>query len=169
MENLEIERKLVIKKPDFDRIRKMEGYTESKIEQIYIRTENKFTSHRIRRREYSTGVIEYTETFKRRVDRMSAEEREKVIDRAEYERLSLMIESGTHPVIKTRRTFDYLGRAFELDEYPEWSDSCIMEVELPSVTERVTFPDFIEIIREVTGDGSYSNHSMSHLFPKELC
>ena len=42
-----------------------------------------------------------------------------------------------------------------------------METELDSRESDVEFPDFIEIIKDVTGDKSYSNRGMSHTFPKE--
>ena len=81
--------------------------------------------------------------------------------------LSETILEGTSPINKTRHTFSYLGQLFEIDIYPQWQHSAIMETELSSREAAVSFPAFIEIIREVTGDKAYSNAGMSRSFPPE--
>ena len=42
-----------------------------------------------------------------------------------------------------------------------------MEIELEKREESVEIPDFIEIIRDVTGDKAYSNAAMARAFPTE--
>ena len=81
--------------------------------------------------------------------------------------LSSGIEKGASPLWKIRRTFSLGGLVYELDYYDAWEKSCIMEVELPSESEKLAIPPFITVVRDVTGDKRYSNHSMAHLFPKE--
>lgn len=163
---LEIERKFVIKKPDIKLISSLGGFTESHITQTYLESEPQVTL-RVRRREYRDEVV-YTETAKRRVDYISAEETEREITRSEYEEAVLNIKVGTKPVIKTRYTFSYGHRVYEIDVYPQWTESCIMEAELQSRDEPLEIPPFIEVIKEVTGDKSYSNASMSKVFPEEI-
>ena len=43
-----------------------------------------------------------------------------------------------------------------------------MEVTAGENDVKIAMPDFIEIVKEVTGDKKYSNASMSKEFPKEL-
>ena len=43
-----------------------------------------------------------------------------------------------------------------------------MEVELESEDERMELPEFIRVIKDVTGLRDYSNHSMAHSFPAEI-
>ena len=167
MTNLEIERKYIIEKPQIDKMRECGAYTSSEIVQIYLDAEAGVT-RRVRSRAYADGRVQYFETEKRRVDKMSAEERERKITKAEFDNFSLQIVQDTRPIIKTRHTFDYLGQTFEIDVYPEWERTCIMETELPSRDTEVKMPDFIRIIAEVTGDKRYSNAAMSKSFPKEL-
>ena len=167
MTNLEIERKYIIEKPSIDKMRECGSYTSSDIVQIYLDAERGVT-RRIRSRAYADGVVQYFETEKRRVDEMSSEEREREITKAEFDNLSLQIAENSRPIIKTRHTFDYLGQTFEIDVYPEWHTTCIMETELPSRDTAVEMPDFIRIIREVTGDRRYSNATMSREFPEEM-
>ncbi len=164
--NIETEYKYVIRKPDFALLREMSGYTESAITQIYLK--NDAATHRVRRREYISGEVVYTENKKVRLSRMSSTEYEREIREEEYVSLSGNIEDGASPLYKTRITFEYKGKVFEIDCYEVWESSCIMEVELESEDERVEYPPFIEIIADVTCNKAYSNHSMAHKFPAEL-
>ena len=165
--NLEIERKYVIEKPQIDKMRECGAYTSSEIVQIYLDSEAGVT-RRVRSRAYSDGRVQYFETEKERVDEMSSIERECEITKAEFDNFSLQIAAKTRPITKTRHTFDYLGQTFEIDVYPEWECTCIMETELPSRDTEVKMPSFIRIIAEVTGDKRYSNAAMSRSFPEEL-
>ena len=162
---LEIERKYIIEMPDVAILLKEEKYSSSEILQIYLPSEQGMT-HRIRRRIFQDRT-QYTETVKLRVDKMSSEEREGELSAEQFTHLSINIKEGTRPLNKTRHTFLYLGQLFEIDIYPEWHHTAIMETELSSRETQVKMPEFIRIIKEVTGDKAYSNASMSREFPKE--
>ena len=162
---IEIERKYIIKKPIEDKLAELSGYTKSEILQIYLDSEVGIT-HRIRMRKRDDCVI-YTETVKRRIDRISAYEDEHEITEERFQQLSKLQRRGTKAVHKVRYTFTYHGKTFEIDEYPKWRKTCIMEIELDSRDEKIDLPPYIEIIKEVTGNKSYSNASMSHSFPRE--
>lgn len=164
--NIETECKLIIEKPNPDTVRSMEDYTESRITQIYLKSEN--TTHRVRRREYSDGRVVYTENKKVRISRMSSTEYEREISEEEYTALAQNIEIGAAPLFKTRRTFTYEDKTVELDYYDQWEKTCIMEIELLCESETVEFPPFIKVLRDVTGKREYSNHSMAHAFPEEI-
>lgn len=164
--NLEIEKKYVIEMPDADVLRGLDGYTESEIVQIYLRSTPGVT-HRIRKRTCG-GRVTYTETEKRRVDSMSALESEGEIDGARFDALALEMREGSAPVLKKRITFLYDGQLFEIDIYPQWQRSCIMELELPARDAEIRLPPFIGLIADVTGYREYSNSSMSARFPDEL-
>ena len=163
---LEIERKYVIRKPDVAMLSSLEGYTVSDIEQTYLESAAHVT-HRVRARSYGERTV-YTETKKVRIDKMSVYEDEREIDEGEYLELLKGRKEGTVTLRKTRHTFLYLGQVFEIDVYPEWVNSAVLETELPSRETVVEFPDFIKVIAEVTGEKKYSNAAMSKEFPKEL-
>ena len=165
-ENLEIERKYIIEMPSALDMSRMQDYTSSEITQIYLESSPHVT-HRVRKREYSDKT-EYTETKKIRVDRMSAIEEESKISEKEFSTLSENIRKGSRPLAKCRHTFLYSGQIFEIDVYPEWKKSAIMETELSSREEQVIFPSFIRVIKEVTGERAYSNSAMSTAFPEEI-
>lgn len=164
--NIEIERKYIIKMPNVALLSEQQEYTKSDILQIYL-SSPKGETHRVRRRAYSDR-IEYYETRKIRIDAMSVTELEGIISKESFDELSKSMDSATAPITKTRHTFLYKGQIFEIDVYPEWKTTAIMETELSSREEQVEFPPFIEIIREVTGEKEYSNAAMSKRFPTEI-
>ncbi len=163
---IEIERKYVIKMPDFDLLRQERGYTESEILQIYIESQEGVT-HRIRKRSYK-GLTVYTETKKSRIDFISSIEEENEISEERFAELSEKIKTGTAPIIKTRHTFLYNENTFEIDVYQNRKGSAVMETELENREAAPEMPPFIEIIKEVTGDYRYSNAAMAADFPKEI-
>lgn len=156
---IETEHKYIIKMPSLEALSEMAGYYSDDIVQIYIPSEIGAT-HRIRSRR-GRGRVIYTETEKIRIDKMSSVENEREIGESEFIALSKTMLEGTRPVVKTRHTFEYRAQIFEVDVYPEWDKFAIMEAEVQDA--RVTFdiPDAIEVVREVTGDGRYSNASIS--------
>ena len=162
---VEIERKYIIKMPSLDILHAQDGYTKSEILQIYLPSENGET-HRIRRRAYADKTV-YFETRKIRIDKMSSHEDEREISEARFCELSKNPLLGSLPIEKLRHTFVYLGQLFEIDVYPQWKNTAVMETELDTREREVEIPAFVEIIREVTGDKAYSNASMSKNFPPE--
>lgn len=162
---LEIERKYIIKMPSISILEEQDRHTASDILQIYLPSESGET-RRVRRRSFSDRV-EYIETKKIRVDSMSSREIEREIDESEFNLFAENPLEGTKPILKTRHTFVFLGQLFEIDIYPEWQNTAIMETELPSRETQIEIPPFLEIIREVTGIKAYSNAGMSRGFPDE--
>ena len=151
--------------PDIALLSVMPDYTVSEITQIYLSSPAGIT-HRIRRREYA-DACKYTETVKIRINKTTANESEGKIDKVRFDELSLNIKEGTRPIIKTRHTFPFDGFTVEIDVYPEWEHTAIMEIELDSEDVTPAIPSFIRILREVTGVREYSNAAFSHSFPEE--
>ena len=163
---VEIEKKYIIKMPDFKILSRQDSYTKSEIVQIYLEAAAGKT-HRVRSRTMC-GKTVYTETVKIRIDKMSSEEIENEITEERFLMLSANPRANSNSIRKVRHTFISGGQLFEIDEYPEWKRSCIMETELPTRDTVVSIPAFLNILREVTGDSAYSNSGMSKSFPKEL-
>ena len=162
---IEIERKYIIKMPSESEMAEMADYKSDRIIQIYLPSENR-TTRRVRSRSGESGAV-YTETEKIRIDKMSSVERERQISEEEFLRLCAVPRKNTVPIEKTRHTFKYEGQVFEIDIYPGWKRTAIMETELSERDAEVKMPDFIEIVREVTGIREYSNSAMSEHFPVE--
>ena len=163
---IEIERKYIIKLPNVSEMEKMPQYTASDIEQIYLPSEDGET-RRVRKRAYNDRT-EYYETVKKRIDAISSIELERAISEREYVKSAAQIADGSRPIIKRRHTFLYKERTIEIDIYPEWKRSCIMEIELPDRSAVIELPEIVEIVKEVTGIRGYSNADMARAFPEEI-
>jgi CYTH domain-containing protein len=74
----------------------------------------------------------------------------------------LRIEKGATPLYKKRYTFSLGALVAEIDVYPFFSDFCVMEIELPTEATVPEIPDFIRVIKEVTGEKAYSNRALAH-------
>ena len=105
--------------------------------------------------------------FRAAVDDHAREEDEHEISAAEYAELLKRADAGRKPVHKTRYCLDYMGQLFEIDVYPFWTDRAIMEIELDSEEREVMLPPSIEVIKEVTGDGRYTNAAIAREVPAE--
>ncbi len=163
---IEIERKYIIAMPDTETLGICGGYTVSDIEQTYLKSDSR-TTRRVRKRTYGKDAV-YTLTEKVRIDKISSYENERNISEAEYNELLGDIRGGSSVLKKTRHTFVYLGKTFEVDIYPQWSSTAIMEIELESRDETVEMPEFITVLAEVTGVKKYTNSSMASSFPEEI-
>lgn len=162
---IEIERKYIIAMPDFNLLRSLDGYNRSDIVQTYLKSVDGAT-RRVRMRT-TDGNSRYYETLKVRIDEMSSTEVEREIDREEYTELLKLAREDSTPIEKVRHLFSYNSQLFEIDVYPNWQNTAIMETELDSRETSVEMPPFIHIIREVTGNKAYSNAGMSRAFPPE--
>ena len=162
---VEIEKKYIIEMPSIDTLSSQSDYSSSEILQIYIAGEEGET-RRIRRRTYADRC-QYTETRKIRLNATSSTEMEREISPDEFTALNALALADRKPIHKTRHIFTYKNQLFEIDVYPEWQKTAIMETELDSADMEVEFPSFIKIVRDVTGAKKYSNAGMSKDFPKE--
>ena len=165
MPPIESEHKYIIEMPDIAEICALAGYTRSEIEQIYLPSPVGVT-RRIRSRRYGDTVV-YTKTEKKRIDALSAIEDEVKISEEEYLRLAENKDPSSRPIRKVRHTAEYCTHTIEIDVYPEWKRCAVLEVEVESASEVVNLPDFIKVIKEVTGRSEYSNASLSRHFPPE--
>lgn len=163
---IEIERKYIIKMPDIAVLSAQPSYRRYEIVQTYLKSIPGVTR---RVRSLSLGnATRYVETVKVRIDHMSSTEVENEITKEQYSELLEESDPTASPITKTRHRFIIDGQPFEVDVYPQWKNTAIMETELENREKEVKIPSFLEIIREVTGEKSYTNASMAREFPKEL-
>ena len=160
--SVETERKFIIRMPDEKLLSRAECID---MIQIYLEAEPGVT-RRIRRSE-SSGGVSYHKTEKRRISALSCIEDESKISEQAFLKLKEEIRHGSYPITKKRYKIPYRMRTLEIDIYPEWKRQAIMEVELSSESEEFIFPDFLTLIKEVTGNAAYSNSSLASSFPGE--
>ena len=158
-EPFETERKFLIEYPDIKWLENNPTCQRIEIIQTYLKSENG-DEIRVRQRGYDGNYI-YFKTIKRKVSELKRVEIERRLTKEEY--LNLLMESDTEKrqIRKTRYCLTYENQYFEIDVYPFWSDKAVMEIELSDENAKITFPEKIKVIKEVTDDEAYKNASLA--------
>ena len=163
--SMEIERKFLIEVPvipDDNIKRKLD------IIQVYLINGKNNSQRRVRKiTENLTNKFVYTEKIF--FSPVVRQETESEITEEKYNELLKQTRSDCSAVIKKRICFDYLGQLFELDLYPFSDKFAILELELESQSQKINFPGYIRIIKEVSDDSRYSNAALCKAgkFPAE--
>lgn len=160
-EPLEIERKYLIEYPDIAWLESNPTCRRIEIIQTYLKSKDG-EEIRVRQRGADGNYI-YFQTIKRKVSDLKRIEIEKRLSQAEYLRLLMEADTSKRQIRKTRYCLTYESRYFEIDVYPFWDDKAICEIELASENEKITFPEQIKIIKEVTDDEQYKNASLAKI------
>lgn len=153
-EPLEIERKFLIQIPETSFLEEL-GCKKVEITQDYLpNIENKI--RRVRKAVTAEGT-KYLYTEKFRLSDTVRIEREKEISEDDYKELYAERAEGSYTINKTRYILVEGDFTYEIDLYPELPDSAVVELELPTETTAVDLPDWMKVIREVTGDRHFRN------------
>ena len=155
---LEIERKFLIRYPDTELLDQI-CTKKADIIQTYLISE-KHISRRIRRIDCS-GKTEYWYNEKIKLSDMTRIEQEHKIDENEYQDLMKEALPDAKTISKTRYNLPAGDLCFEIDIFPEWNDRAFAEVELEDECQDYIFPDCLDLIKEVTEDGRYTNKSLA--------
>ena len=158
----EIERKYLIARPDLHQLEQRPNCERVDIVQTYLKCGDPSEQRRIRQRG-KNGSYVYFMTCKRKTDGIKRVEIEKRLSQKEY--ITLMVEADPdyRQIHKERYCLSENGLYYEIDIFPEWKDTAIMEIELHSEDQKIVFPEGIDVIREVTGDPGYSNHELARI------
>ena len=156
---LEIERKFLIEMPDLNWIVENTECKIAYIVQTYLGKNESGFGNRVRRMKVDNEV-KYYHTAKKSVSGITRIEIEKEISKAEYERF-LEKKSKIISLKKTRYIVKENGIKYEIDIYPFWKTTAIMEVELKNEKQKFDIPDFIKVIGEVTNNMDYTNQSLA--------
>lgn len=149
---LEIERKFLIRYPNKAKLLTLPGCVALEIIQTYLEG----GAARVRR-SVSCGGCVYTHTSKRKISELTRIETELTISEEEYLDYLMSADPAYRPIEKTRLCIPYKGHTFEIDIFPFWQDKAVAEVELTTEDEEIDFPEWLDIIKEVTFDPSYKN------------
>ena len=163
--HVETERKYLIKYPDTVYLRTLDGCRVLDMVQTYLSRlpEEPQTERRVRTIT-ENGVTAYVYTKKSPRARLSRLEEEREVTREEYD---LLRKDACSELIKTRYAFPFAGHVMEIDVYPPeiggetFDGYAILEVEMDDPDETVEFPEFLEILREVTDDKRYHNKTLA--------
>ena len=162
---LEIERKFLIRYPDLAALEEKPNCEKVEIIQTYLRSSGD-TEVRVRQRG-KDGKYMYYRTKKTRVSETERTEIERRISQEEYVGYLMEADPARRPIRKTRYCLTENNCYYEIDIYPEWKKQAILEVELRTTDQEIIFPQDIKVIREVTADKTYGNHSLAAEMPEE--
>lgn len=157
-EKRETERKFLIEYPDISRLESNPACRRIEITQTYLKSTD--GEARVRRRG-ADGSYVYFHTVKRNISDIKREEIERRITAEEYEELLKDADETKRPIEKTRYCLTYKNQYFEIDIYPFMKDTAILEIELCDEDTPIIFPEGIKVIKEVTSDPAYKNHSLA--------
>lgn len=158
---IEIEHKFLIEMPNLEVLNENFKLNRINIIQTYL-VNNSEIEERVRQREVD-GTYTFYHTFKGKASENGLErtEREKRITVNEYLSLLHRADRSLAQISKSRYTFTYKNKYFELDVYPFWSDKAILELEVSSKDETFEIPKEIKVIEEVTHKPEYKNKALA--------
>ena len=163
---MEIERKYLIRMPDEAQFLQMPHCTVWEIVQTYLNDGGVGQTRRVRS-IHTGGETHYIYTFKRRINELTCEEREEEISAAEYEEKLREANPELNPIEKRRYRIPHAGQLLEIDIYSFWDDRATLEIELQRENQVPELPDWLEIVRELTGERAYKNRYLAECVPME--
>ena len=163
---VEIERKYLIVMPDLRALSGLPGCVVSEIEQTYLPDPAPGVTERVRLRRFPDRV-EYTHTVKIRLSEVEAREEEETVGEEVFSDLLSRRDPALQTVSKTQYAFPVGRQVYEVDVYPFWGKTAILETELPDASLHAEIPPFLTVIREVTGERAYANRNLARRVPPE--
>ena len=154
-EPVEMERKFLV-----DIVGDIPDSREMEMFQTYLLTRNGEES-RIRKRG-ENGHYAYFLTTKKFLSSNQRIEVERQITPSEYVNLKSSADPDKQMVHKLRRCFVWDNRYFELDTFlsPELPH-CLLEIEDVAMDEVISFPPFLKVVKDITGDANYYNYNLA--------
>ena len=163
---MEIERKYLIRMPEEAALRAMPGCVVWDIVQTYLHDGGIGQTRRVRSIR-TGGETRYIYTYKRRINELTCDEREEEIGAAAYEALLQDANPQLHSIEKRRYRIPYRGQMMEIDLYSFWDDRATLEIELEREDQAPELPDWLEMVRELTGERAYKNRYLAECVPME--
>lgn len=160
---IETERKFLIERPDLAFLTSQEDCAVLEITQTYL-TQPAGAPERRVRRILENGRETFVFTQKERITAVSRIENEREITPAEY---AGFLTEAYSQLTKTRYRFPFGGHLIEIDVYPceiggdALEGLAVLEVELASEEEEIRLPDWITVLRELTGTPEFSNKTLA--------
>lgn len=165
-EPYEVERKFLIAMPDLDRLEQLPNCSRVEIIQTYLLCADSNMELRVRQRGHDGSYI-YVKTTKSTASMRRHTEAEQRLTKDEYLNLLMNADTSLRQIRKNRYCLTENNLYFELDVYPFWKHQAILEVHLDTEEQPVHFPDYLHVLREVTGNPAYKNRSLAKEIPPE--
>ncbi|MBQ1437334.1 MAG: hypothetical protein IIZ07_05305, partial [Ruminococcus sp.] len=96
-----------------------------------------------------------------KISELKRVEREESITKEQYEHYISKKEYCQGTISKDRYCFVWKNQYFELDVFPFWDKTALIEIELLKENQPYTLPDFLVVLREVTYEKQFRNKSLA--------
>ena len=159
---LETKRKYLIRYPDVQDLIRRPNCETVDILQAYLKSEIPGEMIRIRQRGRNGNYV-YFKTRKQITENGKRIEKEERLTQNEYLELLMQADPDFRPIRKQRFCLSENGLYYNIDLYPEWKDRALMDIELYQGQEQITFPEGIQVIREVTGEKEFTNPEIARI------
>ena len=160
---IETERKFLIERPDLAFLTSQKDCDVLEITQTYL-TQPAGAPERRVRRILEGGRETFVFTQKEKLTAVSRIENEREITPDEY---AGFLAEAYSQLTKTRYRFPFGGHVIEIDVYPyeiggdALEGFAILEVELAAEDEEIRLPDWLHVVRELTGTREFSNKTLA--------
>ena len=159
---METKRKFLIAYPDVRELARRPNCQTVEILQAYLKSEIPGETIRIRQRGKNGNYV-YFKTRKQVTESGKRIEKEERLTQNEYLELLMQADPDYRPIRKERFCLSENGLYYNIDIYPQWKDQALMDVELYEGQEEITFPEGIQVIREVTGEKEFTNPEIARV------
>lgn len=160
---IETERKFLIERPDLAFLTLQEDCAVLEITQTYLNQPAGAPERRVRR-ILADGRETFVFTQKEKLTAVSRIENEREITPGEY---ADFLAEAYSQLSKTRYRFPFGGHVIEIDVYPHeiggdaLEGLAVLEVELEAEDEAIRLPDWLHVVRELTGTREFSNKTLA--------
>ena len=165
LEQQNIEKKYLIELPEKALLTEKADRGIFQLRQTYLSAIR--TSVRRLRKIESDGKTRYIFTEKRNITDLGFHELERELTEKEYNMMLDEADPAKKPLCKTRYSISSGSHVLDVDVYPFWKRQAILEIDLPSQEDSAEIPDWIHVIRDVTGEQKYRNSVLAAQAPAE--
>lgn len=110
----------------------------------------------------SYSTVDYVYTIKKFISPGINEEYETHLSKKEYHEKLKKSDLTRSTIVKTRYKIKFDDRVFDFDVFEGWLlGLAILEIELDDMSEDVLLPPYLKVIKEITGENSYSNKELA--------
>ena len=157
----DIKRRFLIDHPDINYLESLPNCQRVEISQTYL-VAPEGEENRVRQRGVDGNYI-YFQTKKKNIAGNERIRLERRLSKDEYIRLLMDADTSCRPIRKTRYCLTYMNQYFEIDVYPFWNDKAIIEIEQSDESAEIIFPEFVNVLKEVTDDEEYKNITLAKI------
>lgn len=156
---VETQRKFLIKYPNIDWLEHSKNCRKVEIIQTYLVSDGN-GDQQIRQRGID-GNYTYYHTRKILANNGERVQTERRLSKDEYISYIMDADTSKRQIRKTRYCLTYENQYFEIDVYHLCDKMAILKIELGSHNDEISFPDEINVIKEITGDANYRNSAIA--------